>query len=821
MSKENELKLKISADADAATKEINRLNKTVGTLTKQVKKSSSATKSHKTSFDSLATSTKNVTGLLGKVTLGLGAMGIAVKGVEFANLAADAEQAGDAFDKVVTEMGANAEHEFAKIKEAAQGLIPDAAIKQSATTALSLGVPLTKLSELMEVARAKSREMGTDAKAAFNDLAKGIGRGSPLILDNLGLTIKLGEANEKMATSLGKTVKELTKEEKTLALTNAVIEAGATSVERYGDAALTSKEKMQKMNASLDNLKVAIGTSLLPLMSDLTEAVGEWAEGLNGDDVAVFGETLKTLSLVVVGLFNALKTLNDIAMPDWLGGEGAGLLGTVAEGWGKIATIVNELTYNFTELDDAVSKQTDSFNEVTSAYMQIGKSAEEIDKVQAAILALMAENEKIIAQDMAGDSIQQAEARKVLVEQTEKLKTSLENLNGDRALLEMSEDADKAEESVKKTTEVVKKLSNEELKALAKVNAKRLRDGQRVLKSLEKEEAKLKRSIVKINEDLAKELNTIATKRFEASQSIDQRIRDLKRGALNEDKAYYAAQHDAEEALSQAKLALKNEEYAQYRVYIQDYEKLVTDSAGREIKVNDRILVSEEQTRKTALDGLKNIKTLEVQYYTQKESAARNAAKTATTTANQELSSVQARIVKQKELIALLSKPTKSTHTVKDNVPEVISRINRLKVTTHSNHIVHVKEVISRAGGGPVPQKLAGGGVYTGSGRVPGYDPTDSDKVNAHLTGGENVTNRKASQFYGQRMMDDINSMRFPKVPGYAEGGLVGVEASSANTAAPLQPVVINMGGNSVSALMSPEQVMEALAIGIKRQGGM
>ena len=47
--------------------------------------------------------------------------------------------------------------------------------------------------------------MGQDATKSLDDLITALGRSSPMILDNLGLSVKLGEANEKYAQKLGKT----------------------------------------------------------------------------------------------------------------------------------------------------------------------------------------------------------------------------------------------------------------------------------------------------------------------------------------------------------------------------------------------------------------------------------------------------------------------------------------------------------------------------------------------------------------------------------------------------------------------------------------
>lgn len=91
-----------------------------------------------------------------------------------------------------------------------------------------------KLLEIAKAANALNPTLG-DTAFMFDSLALGIKRGSPLILDNLGITVKVGEANEIYANQLGKAVEALTAEEKQMALLNAVMASGDTLIRQAGD----------------------------------------------------------------------------------------------------------------------------------------------------------------------------------------------------------------------------------------------------------------------------------------------------------------------------------------------------------------------------------------------------------------------------------------------------------------------------------------------------------------------------------------------------------------------------------------------------------
>ncbi len=119
------------------------------------------------------------------------------------------------------------------------------------------------------------------------------------------------------------------------------------------------------------------------------------------------------------------------------------------------------------------------------------------------------------------------------------------------------------------------------------------------------------------------------------------------------------------------------------------------------------------------------------------------------------------------------------------------------------------------SGGGYIP-KLAEGGFFSGSGRVGGYDPTDSDKVSAMLTGGEYVVKREAVDMYGMSLLESINRMSYAKNMKFSEGGSVG---NNGNATSALRPININFGDKSFQ-LMSDTQVGEALERYLTRTGG-
>lgn len=974
MSKEKELVIKIRAEADNAITEIARLRKGVASLEKEAAKG--GTKQYGKVFERIAKGSNSLTASLKGVVAGMAALGISMKAVDFSKLAADAEQAADAFEKVVSDMGKNADEEFAKIKEASKGLISDADMSQSATTALSLGVPLKSLAQLMEVARVKAREMGTDVKSAFADLATGIGRGSPMILDNLGLTIKLGEANQKMAASLGKTVEQLTKQEKIQALTNAVIEAGASSVKRYADASLSSKEKMQAMNASLDNLKVKIGNALLPVLNKAVKAMTEWANNIDDVDMERFSSGVDAVVFAIEGVYDAVKVLNDIAMPDWLAGENnAGVLDTAAKGWGLLGDQITRAK-NILEAMDSFSKIESELSSLQNEMQNFNGGAEAYETLSNKAMGLYNTLQKLkIAFQQSG-----SEEAKAQLKSVDAAIAELERHIGELA---NKKPFDAFNKSAKEAADVVKKYSAEEINTFKKLNETRIKEAEKSVNALTKQEEKLSKEILHINENLAKNLERIEQNRFETQKSLADEIRNIEYEGMNERTAYYAKIQDAETELSNARRALANGDLEQYREYISRYKELITSGGAHAIEINGKVAVSEEEVRQNTINGLRVVSEMENRFYDAKRQQAEQSAAQARKLKEIELEGIKARLEANKALLEVagqlnkelgkkapdsgaidninaqiakvdeligslkevqatparvvtdtssverakaninelrqltingvtlsvdantspadfgienlitkvegdqvtmqvnpeyqkaledierfkkeaaqpitekhtiksnigtiakeqkqLDKPTHSTHTVKSNVGDVkgrvkelstptnsqhtirsnagqvVSQINALKATTHSTHIIHVKEVHDRSEGGLIPQHLAEGGVFRGSGRVPGYDPTDSDRVNARLTGGEYVIRRKAVRHYGTDALSKINKMLVPK---YAAGGNVG--GSGGNSEAMANPTVVNLTiGAQTFKMMTDKEIADALSRYIETEGGL
>ncbi len=200
------------------------------------------------------------------VGIGLAAVtGIGSMALELAKAAANAEVTRAAFNNLTADAGQNAEDFLGKLRNVSRGMIADNDLVLASNRAMLLGVSQSgeELAALLEVASARATAMGITSTQAFNDIVTGIGRMSPLILDNLGIVVGGEKAFDNYAKSIGRTADSLTDTEKKQFLINKTIKDSqqivADAAKSFGSAA----EDFQRFNAELENSKMQLGAFLL------------------------------------------------------------------------------------------------------------------------------------------------------------------------------------------------------------------------------------------------------------------------------------------------------------------------------------------------------------------------------------------------------------------------------------------------------------------------------------------------------------------------------------------------------------------------------
>lgn len=260
-------------EASASLRQVNadlrNLDKSVGTLNK------------------IATLDLGLTGL--QAALGtIQAIGQAVS--EASQAGANLTRLDQGFDKLASNMGTNSDAIMQAIDSVTQGTLSQKTIMQQANNAMLLGVADTadEFSTLAKIALDRGRAMGISMEYAFESIVKGVGRLSPLILDNLGIVLDADKTYAQYAKTIGKVADDLTDAEKRAALISRLKE----EVSDFDSSAVNDAgAAWERLAASTENATAAFGqwintnTPLIAGLEGLAESLDILSSKFSDDAV--------------------------------------------------------------------------------------------------------------------------------------------------------------------------------------------------------------------------------------------------------------------------------------------------------------------------------------------------------------------------------------------------------------------------------------------------------------------------------------------------------------------------------------------------------
>ena len=287
--------------------------------------------------NSQLTSLAGVVGLLG---LSFSAVKIAQTAYELGNLGSVAITTEKAFRNVMAAAGQSATI-LNEYKAAADGTIGSTALMRAANLALAgtTGTLSTEMARLLptliEGARAAAalNPAYGDAQFMLDSLVSGVKRASPRLIDNTGIVLKLGEANQSLADKLGKSVDALTSEEQSLAILYATAEATPRLVAQVGDAMDETATASTRLAVAWSGLRTELGKALSPGTVDLQSQA---ALALTSVTAAISNDAIAKQQ-------SALKN-NEAALGNYIG-----WVGKTAEAERQRVAVVTELTTTIAE----------------------------------------------------------------------------------------------------------------------------------------------------------------------------------------------------------------------------------------------------------------------------------------------------------------------------------------------------------------------------------------------------------------------------------------------------------------------------------------
>lgn len=284
---------------------------------------------------------------------------IAAFGAESAARGAQLEQLSSSFTKLAGS-GDQAQVMLAAMRRGTAGLTDDMALMQAGNKAMLLGLGLSgqQMGDLARTATVLGRAMGQDATKSLDDLIVALGRSSPLILDNLGLSVKLGEAHEQYAASIGKSVSALTDAEKKQAFMTAAMAAAKTKVAELGDVQLTATEHATKLWTSFRNLADATANMVVQ-------------NGPVNSQLNLLSDSVKTLEIAMrdgLTAAHAYKAgVQDLEVPAAKASEGFNALAKGFEGVGLSGDALFDALKGTKEELEAANKRVKEAEELTRA----------------------------------------------------------------------------------------------------------------------------------------------------------------------------------------------------------------------------------------------------------------------------------------------------------------------------------------------------------------------------------------------------------------------------------------------------------------------
>ena len=185
------------------------------------------------------------------------AVGAAFIGTQIQAFIVDAVRLGDQLTKVsqgFARFGGEANLE--QLRQSTRGLVSDLELMKTATKAGTFGIGIGEMGQLLNFATRRAQETGQEVDYLVDSIVTGIGRKSPLILDNLGIS----------ATALREKLNGVSIEAASIGeVSRAVGQIASEQLRLMGESADTAADKLQRVNTIWANLKAKPGNGFRAL----------------------------------------------------------------------------------------------------------------------------------------------------------------------------------------------------------------------------------------------------------------------------------------------------------------------------------------------------------------------------------------------------------------------------------------------------------------------------------------------------------------------------------------------------------------------------
>lgn len=186
---------------------------------------------------------------LGTLGIAFGTREIISFASEAAKLAGQFEGVNNAFQKLP-----NSQKVLADLKEATQGTVSELELMRRTVQATNFGISLEQLPRLLEFAAVRAQQTGESVDYLVNSIVTGIGRKSPLILDNLGISAARLKEEFGGAALEAQSIADVTA---------AVGRIASEELTKMGRLTEDTAVTMQQVAAAWENFKVSVGDGIV------------------------------------------------------------------------------------------------------------------------------------------------------------------------------------------------------------------------------------------------------------------------------------------------------------------------------------------------------------------------------------------------------------------------------------------------------------------------------------------------------------------------------------------------------------------------------
>lgn len=225
--------------------------------------------------------------------------------LDMARDAAPVEGITNAFKALAKSAGQDSDALIAHMTKMSMGLVDDGDLMRDYTTSAQLmGAQLAgQLPDAYQYLAKVASASGQDVGQMMETLVSGVGRVTPKMMTQLGVTLDMEQITSDYAKSVGKTSDQLTKADKQTAIFNATMAALKKNTAAMPDITNNASTKMQQFHVKFEDMKETLGTALLPMLGTFMDLLSGLADRI----FPIITPIVETLGSGFTAFFQALS----------------------------------------------------------------------------------------------------------------------------------------------------------------------------------------------------------------------------------------------------------------------------------------------------------------------------------------------------------------------------------------------------------------------------------------------------------------------------------------------------------------------------------